>query len=54
MKDNAKSRNVENDPADCTYILEWMTEAGITVDHVETRPAHVCPACRPADLHVAA
>jgi hypothetical protein len=54
MKDQDYDHNIEVDPADCRYLIEWMSEAGIIVDSIETGPAHVCSACRPADLHAAA
>lgn len=54
MDNQDTSRTVEDDPADCRYLLAWMAEAGVTVDSIETRPVHTCPAHRPVDLHVAA
>ena len=54
MNDQDTRRQVEDDPADCRYLLEWMAEAGVTVDSIETGPAHTCSTHRPVDLHVAA
>ena len=39
---------------DCREIVEWLAQAGVTVESVEKGPADACPVCRSVDLHVAA
>lgn len=46
--------NVNTEPTDCREIVEWLAEAGVTVDLIENPSAHTCSVCRPVDLHVAA
>ena len=54
MESQVIHSKVEPDPTECRKIVEWMAEAGITVDGIETRTAHTCTVCRPVEFHVAA
>lgn len=54
MESQMNRRNVDPDPSDCLNVVEWMAEAGVTIEVIENRSAHSCSVCEPADLHVAA
>ncbi len=47
-------RDIETDPVDCRKMMDWMTQAGVTVESIENPPSHTCSVCQPVDLHVAA
>ena len=54
MESQMTRHNVETDPSDCLKIMEWMAEAGVTIELIENQSTHACSVCQPADLHVAA
>lgn len=54
MENQLNLRDINPDPSDCLKTVEWMAEAGVTIEVIENRSTHSCPVCEPADLHVAA
>ncbi len=54
MEKQLISHTVETTPTDCREVIEWLAEAGVTVDMVETQPTSACTVCPPIKLHVAA